>query len=158
MYAEDLMTQPVHACHPGDTLDRAAGILWRYDCGVAPVVDEENHVLGMITDRDICMAAYTQGKSLVDLPVSRAMSDRVHTCGPRDTLDAVERVMKTNRVRRIPIVDAENHLLGLISLNDLAREAARERNKKRKEISDEEIGGTLAAVCTPWLPQASSSR
>ena len=64
---KELMTLDVSCCHPGDTLERAAELMWQHDCGCVPVVDEGSHVVGMITDRDVCMAAYTRGVSLSPL-------------------------------------------------------------------------------------------
>jgi CBS-domain-containing membrane protein len=67
MNIEQLMTRDVESCHPDDSLDRAAQLMWDNDCGCVPVVDEKQRVHGIITDRDICMSAYTSGQSLKSL-------------------------------------------------------------------------------------------
>src|SRR5690606_28351921 len=64
MQVRELMTRDVQVCGPRDDLNRAAQIMWDHDCGVVPVVDSERRPIGMVTDRDVCMAAYTQGKPL----------------------------------------------------------------------------------------------
>jgi Mg/Co/Ni transporter MgtE len=69
----DLMTTAVRSCTTGDNLQRAAQIMWESDCGVVPVVDRDGRLVGMITDRDICMAAYTQGKPLSHIGVFYAI-------------------------------------------------------------------------------------
>ncbi|MCI0617634.1 CBS domain-containing protein, partial [bacterium] len=67
MKVEQLMTGNVHVCHPQDTLSTAAEKMWTYDIGCLPVMDDSEQPIGMITDRDICMAAYTQGRSLAEI-------------------------------------------------------------------------------------------
>ncbi len=154
MNVGQLMTQNIRACRLEDTLDIAAQIMWDNDCGCVPVIDAHRRVVGMLTDRDICMAAYTQGGSLRMLRVSSAMSKKVYSCKPEDTLAAAEELMRANLIRRLPVTDAEGHLVGIISLNDIAREAQSERTRAKKEITIDEVGLTLAAICSPRLPRA----
>jgi CBS-domain-containing membrane protein len=74
----------------------------------------------MLTDRDICMAAYTRGRPLTELPVSGAMSTRLHTCRAGDTLRSVLELMSARQIRRVPVVDDDRKLLGIVSLADVA--------------------------------------
>jgi CBS domain-containing protein len=150
MRVEDLMTQSVQSCRPEDSLEEAARVMWEHDCGALPVCtasDGERRAIGMITDRDICMGALFQSKPLRELRVSEVMAKKVRVCNPRDSLAGVENSMRENRIRRLPVVSPDGALLGMISLADLAREAARERSKQRKEITETEVGDTLAAIC-----------
>ncbi len=150
MNVEQLMTKNVRTCKPEDTLNDAAKILWESDCGCIPVVSSEGgKFVGVITDRDICMAAYTQGKTLSELPVGGAMSRKAIVCAPDVAITAAQKIMGDARVRRLPVVDEAGHLLGLISLADIAREAARERKSRKKEVTDAEVGRTLSAICEP---------
>ncbi len=119
MQASDIMTQPVVACRPTDSLDHAAALLWKEDVGALPVVDESGRAVGMITDRDICMAAYMQGSPLHALPVRLAMSRSVQACLATDPVDAVARRMAEHQVRRIPILSADMRVVGVVSLMDL---------------------------------------
>lgn len=157
MNVGQLMTQNVRACRPEDTLQAAAQIMWDCDCGCVPVVDADRRVQGMLTDRDICMAAYTQGGPLRALYVSNAMSKQVYSCRAEDTLEAAEEVMRTHQVRRLPVVGAGGRLVGIISLNDLARGAERELPAKRRKVKIDDIGKTLAAICKPRLPRAATA-
>jgi len=122
---EQLMTKDVRACRPSHPLNCAAQILWEYDCGIVPIVDEEglDKVVGTLTDRDICMAAYTQGRNLSESQVESAMAHKVYSCGPSVTLEDAMQTMREAQVRRLPVVDEAGHLLGMISLADIAREA-----------------------------------
>ena len=151
MKVEQLMTKRVVCCTPGDTLNDAARIMWERDCGVVPVVDTDGsqHVVGMLTDRDICMAAYTQGQTLSKIRVRDAMSRAVRSCGPSQDVAEAEHTMREAQLRRLPVLDDADQLLGVISLADIAREAAREARSKRQEVTVAEVGETLAAISLP---------
>jgi len=151
MRVEELMTKQVKWCGPGDTLDRAAQLMWDNDCGCLPVCagDGVNRVVGVITDRDICMSALFQGKPLHDLHVEDAMARQLLACRPSDSLVDVEKTLRQARIRRLPVVDEQGALIGMIALADLAREAARESTAAKQEITETEVGDTLAAICQP---------
>jgi CBS domain-containing protein len=149
MRVEDLMTRQVQWCRPEDSLQQAARLMWDHDCGCLPVCSGNgvNRVAGMITDRDICMSALFQGKSLSQLHVGDAMSKSVQTCRSADTLAQAEQIMRSARIRRLPVLDRQGVLIGMISLADLAREAAREQTRAHREITETEVGDTLARIC-----------
>lgn len=151
MLVENIMSRQVQSCQLGDSLAHAALMMWQHDCGAIPVCagDGVQRVVGMITDRDICMSALLQAKPLSDLRVNEAMSKSVTTVRPSDSLAQVERVMGNAHIRRLPVVDRDGTLLGMISLADLAREAVRERTHPRKVVTENDIGNTLAAICEP---------
>jgi len=147
---EDVMSRKVSSCSASDSLERAAHLMWENDCGCLPVCapsDGTDCTVGIITDRDICMHAFFSGKPLRELRVEQAMAKQLLTCHPDDTLDHAEKVMRGGRVRRLPVVDEQGALIGLISLADLACEAARESSKKSKDITERDVGDTLASIC-----------
>jgi len=109
--------------------------------------------VGIITDRDVCMAACTSGKSLRELPVEEAMSRELWSVTEHDSLGAAEALMQKKGVRRLPVLDADRRLVGIISLHDLAKEAVRQKSAIVHQVSDEEVGRTLAGIC-----ERSSSR
>jgi CBS domain-containing protein len=149
MRVEQLMTKQVHTCGPEDTLERAAQLMWDYDCGSLPVCsgDGPSKAVGMITDRDIAMCAMFHPKSLRELPVSEAMARNLRVCRPTDSVEDAESVMRDAQVRRLPVVDSDERVVGMISLADLAREAARESGGAPQEITETQVGDTLAAIC-----------
>ncbi len=102
-------------------MNRAAQIMWENDCGVVPVVDGDGRVAAMITDRDICMAAYMQGKPLTEMPVTVAASRDVVSVRDRDDLSSAEHLMQQHQIRRVPVVDANGLLCGMLSMADIAR-------------------------------------
>jgi CBS domain-containing protein len=147
MRVKELMTTTVATCRSEDTLARAAQILFEKDCGCIPVVDQRANVVGIVTDRDALLTCYTQGKLLPEIPVAAAMTRSVICCRPDDSVAAAERLMATNRIRRLPVTNELGRLVGILAIDDIAREAARERWQRAKEVSDTEVGETLAAVC-----------
>jgi CBS domain-containing protein len=148
----ELMTSTPQTCRATDTLNHAAQLMWEHDCGCLPVVDDERRLVGMITDRDACMAAYTQGRRLADVPVRSAMSGDVRSCHAGDSLATAEHVMQEQQVRRLPVVDADRHVVGILSLNDIAVAAAAEQGRGREAVSRDEVATTLGAICRRRLP------
>lgn len=146
MRIKDIMSKPAVTCRPDHTLNTAARLMWEHDCGVVPVVDDRDTLVGVITDRDVCMAAYTRGSPLGEISVSSAMANKVFACQPTDSLEAAEQLMSAQQIRRLPVVDGNQHPIGLVSLNDIARYAASVR--KRNGL-DREVTQTLAAICQP---------
>lgn len=115
-----LMMTHVRTCQPEDALSRAAQLMWEGDCGAIPVV-RDDAVVAFITDRDICMATYTQGKAPDELKVEDAMSKALFSCAPDESVEAVLSTMAAKRVRRLPVIGQDGKLLGIISLADVAR-------------------------------------
>jgi len=151
MRIEQLMNKDVGTVTADQSLDEAARILWERDCGSVPVVSEDGarRVVGMLTDRDICMAAYTQGSRLNGIPVRSAMSSAVQTCRPGDTVEDAEAILRRAQVRRLPVVDDSDQLVGIVSLSDLACAAARRQGHKRPATGEAGVAETLASICRP---------
>jgi CBS-domain-containing membrane protein len=149
MRVDQLMTKKVKWCTPDDTLDSTAQFMWNSDCGCLPVcaADGMNRVIGVITDRDICMSALFQGKALHELRVADAMARVLKACRPSDSLADAEKIMSEARIRRLPVVDDQGSLVGIIALADLAREAVREHAAGKSDITESAVGDTLAAIC-----------
>ena len=145
MHIREIMSQPAVTCPVDTTADVPAHLMWERDCGVIPLVDHDGRLAGIVTDRDLCMAALTQDKPLREIQVSSAMARGVASCSPEDTVESAEAVMRANQVRRVPVVDEEGLPVGVLSMNDLARLAAR----GRKNGVDREFVQTLAVVSEP---------
>lgn len=145
MHIKEIMSHPVVTCPVDSTADIPARLMWEFDCGVIPLVNQEGRLAGIVTDRDLCMAALTQGRPLHQIQVATAMPKQVFSCHADDTVEAAESLMRENQIRRVPIVDAEGRPVGLLAMNDLARLAAH----AKKSGVDREIVATMAAVCRP---------
>ena len=149
MNVSQIMSRNVETCRFDDSLATAAGRMWDHDIGCLPVLGADGQVAAVITDRDVAMAAYTRGKPLHDIPVAVAMSKELFSCAPDDSLIEVEDTMRAQQVRRLVVLDSGFSLVGVVSLNDLAREAEREVGRRAREVSAQEVTATLAAVCSP---------
>jgi CBS-domain-containing membrane protein len=157
MKVEQLMIRQVETCTPGDSLNVAAKAMWERDCGCVPVVEWEDggaRVVGILTDRDVCMAAYTQGRPLADITVESAMAREVRSCRSTDTLGTVLKVLEQNRLRRLPVLDQHDHLVGVVSLSDAAREAGRQHGRGSKDVTETRVGEVLQAISAPRTPHA----
>jgi CBS domain-containing protein len=152
----DVMSRDPITCGPTDRLNVAAQRMWEHDCGVLPIVDGEGRPIGMLTDRDVCMAAYTRGQALGELEVAGAMSGAPSTCKPSDTLRSLMDLMATHQVRRVPVVDDEGRLVGIVSLADIARLA-----QAPTVLSHEAriwVPGVLAGISEPTTNGAAHSQ
>ena len=119
MKVRDVMTSDVGYCQPNTTLANAAMIMWQRDCGVVPVVNEQKQVVGMITDRDICIAVTMQNRLASEIQVSEIISSQVKSCQPGDDVEDALKTMKKRQLRRLPVTTKDGVLLGIISIGDL---------------------------------------
>jgi CBS domain-containing protein len=147
MKVSEIMCRDVVACAPDASMAEAARLMWKHDCGVVPVIDcSTREVLGVVTDRDLCMASFTRGLALHEMPVSLAMATGVRCCREDDDLSRAHREMRSAQVRRLPVVDEAGRLVGIVSLNDLVLDAATGRGAAA-DARRREVLRTLAAVC-----------
>lgn len=144
------MTRDVATCRSTDSLGAAAKIMWERDCGCVPVTDAESRPVGVVTDRDLAIAAYFQNRPLGELRVESCMSRTVHACRETDDVAAAFAAMREHRVRRVPVVDDAGRLRGVLAFADLVREVERGRRSSKRRTGDgEELVRTLAAISEP---------
>ncbi len=146
MLIQDLMSTDVQTCRSYESLNAAAQKMWDGDIGAIPVLDDKQRVVGMVTDRDICMAAYMHGRPLDQMVIAETMSRSLVTCTPTDNIAHAEQLMRENAVRRLPVVDDGRHVVGIISMNDIARAVA------RLHRGQGELAATMAAISQPRQP------
>ena len=149
MNVDQCMSRDPKSCRAYDTLERAAQVMWEADCGCVPVLDEASRVVGMITDRDICMAAYTRGSPLYAITVESTMSRDVECCRPGDTLQNALKSMRRRQVRRLPVVDAAGGLMGVISMSDLAQHGGSQGPSRTGRLAADEVLSALSAITHP---------
>ena len=120
MRVDDVMTRDVQTCQPETDLSKVAMQMRQGDCGVLPVVASSGEVVGMITDRDICMAAVTKHCDPASIRVSEVISGNVYACSPDADIHTAFNIMWQKHVRRLPVVTAEGgKLVGILSMNDV---------------------------------------
>jgi CBS domain-containing protein len=122
MKVQDIMSKTLFCCTPADTTQQAATLMKDNDVGAIPVVNDcnERKLLGIITDRDICVKAVATGRSAGEVKVSEVMTSKPATCGLDESIEACEAIMERNQVRRIPVIDTRGVCIGMVSQADIA--------------------------------------
>lgn len=143
------MTHDPQCQRPDDDLATVANVMWDLDCGCVPIVGDGHRIAGMITDRDIAMAALMNGKPLHELRVSNVMAKEIVTAKVGDSLSTIQSIMRKSKVRRLPVVDADRKVVGIVSLHDIARAAMRARRSFFPSVSMKEVAMTLSEITEP---------
>lgn len=141
MKTKTLMTSPAVTVQPNDTLAHAANLMWNHDCGALPVVDKDGRAGAMLTDRDVCMAAWSTGKPLADMRVQDAMSKALVSIRADDDLGVAVDRMAMHQLRRLPVLDEHERPVGVLSLNDLARRGDKDPQLGKRALQ------VMASVC-----------
>ena len=153
MKVQELMTKDVKTCGRGSNLAEVASILWDGDCGALPVVNDENKVVAMISDRDICFAVATKGRLASEVAVGEVTSGNpLYTCAPDDDIRDALYTMQQQQVRRIPVVNSAGRIEGILSISDVVNAAHIEIRGINQGISNNEVISTLQAICEPRHP------
>jgi CBS domain-containing protein len=120
MNVREAMTRDVRLAYPEQTIQQAAQLMAELDVGALPVEDGD-HLVGMITDRDIAVRAVAQGMNL-NTPIREVMSSNVQYCYEDQTIEEIAQTMGDLQLRRLPVVDRNKRVVGILSLGDVARE------------------------------------
>jgi CBS domain-containing protein len=142
MRVEDLMTAKVSSCHPANNLAELTEMMWTQRCGALPVVDDSGKVLGVITDRDICVALGTRNIRASDVLARDVSPLKCFRCGPADDVRDALKTMAAEEVSRLPVVDDAGKLLGMLSIDDVTFHAA----YGCSSLNDREIINAIAAI------------
>lgn len=137
MQVKDIMTRKVYSIGPADSIFEAARSMADHDIGALPVV-EAGELVGIVTDRDIAVRG-TAGGIDADMPVRRIMSRSVATCSPQDNIEDALGAMANEQVRRLPVCDEGDRLVGIVGLADAAN----------RDPDAAEVGATLFEICQP---------
>jgi CBS domain-containing protein len=151
MRVKDVMTAGAKACMPETSLADAAALMWENDCGALPVVDVEDKVVGIITDRDICFGLTTKNRPPAEIAVGEVITGEVFACGPEEDIHEALKTMRRGRVRRLPVVGEEGTLRGIVSMNDVVLKAEEGSNGKAPELSYGDVVQTYKAICAHHL-------
>lgn len=147
MRVKDIWSRDVKSCTPETNLADAAWAMWEGDCGVLPVLDAAGKAVGVITDRDIAIAVGTKYRPARDIAVHEVITGKLFSCAPSDDVRDALKTMRAEKVRRLPVVDAEGKLQGILSLNDVALAAKPDRGAKPGDITFEDLALVHKAVC-----------
>ena len=148
MRVNQWMSRDAVCCPSTCSLVEPARAMWEKDVGFVPIVAPDSGTLmGVITDRDICMAAMTKGRPLHEISVADVMQKDVYACLESDHVARVHAIMRDHKLHRVPVVDADNKVVGVIALNDLARYANATAGKGMRDAFIK----TMGAVCEPHI-------
>ena len=146
MRVQDIMAKAVVSCHPDANLAAVAALMWEHNCGQLPVVNDEGKVSAVITDRDICIALGTRNQRACELKVRDVTCRAAVVCHADDHLRSALNIMAAERVRRLPVVDDEGALVGILSLDDVTLQARHHGDTDRPPVSFEDVMNTLRAI------------
>jgi CBS domain-containing protein len=152
MKVKDVMMGTPYFCSGENNLGVAAELMWKGNCGFLPVVDEVGTVCGVVTDRDICIALCTQNARASELKVRDVTHGNLHFCHAEDDIHVALRSMREGHVRRLPVLDRERKLTGVISMDDVLTHAEPTSLGKHPELSADETVRTYRKILQKDLP------
>ena len=154
MKVKEMMTPNAKAIWLTESLADAAKLMWEGDCGVLPIIKDGRKVIGMITDRDICMAVAMRNTNPSHVSVEEVMTGEVYSVKSEDDIGLALQAMQEHKVRRLPVVNADGELEGILSMNDLALNA---KTGKGDLVSFADVVKTYQAICEHPVPAAAAA-
>jgi len=151
MKVKEVMTEQPAAVWITDSLASAAISMWENDCGILPILKDDRKVVGLITDRDICMATAIRNRPESTISVEEVMSGTVYSVAPNDDIHKALEVMREHKLRRLPVLDKAGELKGIISMNDIVLRAE-EANGKKPPLTFHDVVKTYKAICEHPVP------
>ena len=147
MKIRDVMTKTVACCHSETNLAAAGALMWETDCGVLPVVDERRKVIGVLTDRYVCIALTTNDRRPSAMTAGYVFPPRAFVCSQDDDVHEALKIMQEHRIHRVPVVNKMGTLEGILSMNDFVLRAEKGTGRRRPDVSYDDVGLTLQAIC-----------
>jgi len=157
MKVKEVMTPDAKAIWLTESLADAAKSMWENDCGVLPIIKDGRKVIGLITDRDVCMAAAMRDRNPSGISIEEVMTGKVYAVNPEDNIDQALQLMQQHRVRRLPVINPEGELEGILSMNDVVLHAKAADGAAQDSIDYADVVKTYQAICQHPVPAAASS-
>lgn len=153
MKVQDVMMRTPAFCGPETNLGAAVEILWSRNCGMLPIVDVQQKIAGVVTDRDLCVALGTRNRLPGEITVREVASGNVYACHPEDDIHAALDTMARQKVRRLVVVNGQGGLEGILSMDDVVQHAAARGAGRITELLQAEVIETLQKVYGGDLPE-----
>ena len=145
MNVKDIMTPEIYVCHINDSLDKIAMMMWNQNCGAIAVINDKEEPIGIVTDRDIAMSCALNHKAPWELQTETILGEQALAFAMEDdTVEDALAVMKERKVRRLPVVNEDYHLTGILSIDDVIYRS--KKGKSVKNISYDTTMETLKVV------------
>ena len=157
MKVQEIMTPNAKAIWLTESLADAAKLMWENDCGVLPIIKDGRKVIGMITDRDICMGIAMRDTNPSSVSVEEVMTGQVQMVRPDDDVADALQIMQEHKIRRLPVVNVEGELEGILSMNDIVLNAKSSDVAVAESINYDDVVKTYQAICERPLPEAASA-
>jgi len=153
MRIRHVMTKDPSCCVPSDSAVRAAKIMRDERAGIVPIIENEQsqRIIGVVTDRDLCMNVVAEGRDPATVTVQECMTTKVVTCSPDDSIEKVTELMRENQIRRVPVVNDGGELQGIVALADVV-----ERGNVKTTQTHETLKQVSAPTDVPSKPRAQS--
>jgi CBS domain-containing protein len=158
MKVQDAMMRTPVCCSPETNLGSAIELLWERNCGILPIVDARRKVIGVVTDRDLCVALGTRNRLAGQITVGEVATGEVHSCRGQDDIHAALQTMAKKRVRRLPVVSEEGVLEGILSMDNVVLHTESAGWGRKPELSDEDVVSALREIYGPQVPQIVEAR
>jgi len=152
MKVKDVMMGTPYCSSLQANLGMAAELMWKGNCGFLPVVDAEEKVCGVLTDRDICIALATRNQTAGEVRVEEVVQRKVYACDPEDDIHVALQTMKDGHVRRLPVVDFRGNLAGVVSMDDILLHAEPNSLGNEPELSANEVVRSYRSIMKKDLP------
>ena len=147
MRVQDIMVNDIATCAPDANLESVAMMMWDNDCGIVPITDKHGKPLGIITDRDISIAAAMKHRQLSEISVSDVKDGQIVSCQPDQDVKNALKMMRDTKIRRLPVVDRQGSLVGMLSMGDIVANVTTNSNTTTPDNPTcEDIVSTLKAV------------
>ena len=154
MKVREVMTKHAAFCGPESTLEEASFLMRKNNCGFLPVIGDGGNVIGVVTDRDMCIALGTRNRKPSDMRVWDVMPRKLFTCMEGDDVHCALKTFRGARIRRLPVIDRDGGLAGVLSIDDIVLHAR--EHLLRKDISYEDVENAYKAIRgRPALPDTS---
>ena len=149
MKVRDIMARTPASCNTDTNLGKAVEILWNRNCGILPVLNSDQKVVGVVTDRDICIALGTKNRLPGEITVGEVASGDVFACTPDDDIHTALATMAQGKVRRLPVIGPEGTLKGLLSVDDIVLSSG----SGKGEVPYHEVVAILRSIYQPAGPE-----
>ena len=150
MKVKEIMSSDPRFCDLNASLADAAKMMWENDCGILPVLKDGKEIVGLITDRDVCMGVAMRDCNPCGISVEEVITGAVYSVAPDDDVHQALETMQEHRVRRLPVVDDDGQLTGMLSINDVTLRA--EEAGKAQDLSFSDVMTTYKAICAHPVP------
>jgi CBS-domain-containing membrane protein len=143
MKVKDVMKIDVGVCSAEDSLMKAAETMLRRDCGCVPIVDEERRVVGILTDRDLCLAIVARNRKASDVKTKDLIRTEVVSCAADDNIETALKKLRRNQIKRLPVIGENQELVGIVSISDFLLGVQKDKKLKKR------IYATIKAAAKP---------